>query len=89
MGQTETGVPSVRHDVLISVRMDYETLRELDRIALFEHEKRAALARRFLIEKVQTYLRNPVYKRFLKQLEEKAQREREKESLKAEMKKWK
>jgi predicted transcriptional regulator len=84
----ETGVPAVKHDVLISVRLDCETLRELDRIALFEHEKRATIARRFIIEKVQTYLRNPAYKRFLKQLEEKVQRERERELQKAEEEKW-
>jgi hypothetical protein len=71
-----------------SIRFTKDEVLELNRIALFEHEKRAALARRFLIEKVQTYLRNPVYKRFLKQLEEKAQREQEKESLKVEKKKW-
>jgi predicted transcriptional regulator len=88
MEETETGVPAVKHDVLVSVRLDYDTLRELDRIALFEHEKRATLARRFIIEKVQTYLRNPAYKRFLKQLEEKALRERERELRKAEEKKW-
>jgi hypothetical protein len=38
---------------------------------LFEHEKRAALLRRIIIEKVQVYQRNPAYKRFVKQLEAK------------------
>jgi cell shape-determining protein MreC len=79
---------SVLFGKCFSIRLAKNEVLELSYVALFEHEKRAALARRFLIEKVQTYLRNPVYKRFLKQLEEKAQREQEKESLKVEKKKW-
>jgi hypothetical protein len=73
----------------ISIRFAEGEVLELNSIAFFEHEKRAVLLRRFIIEKVQTYLRNPAYKRFLKQLEEKALRERERELRKAEEKKWK
>ncbi len=88
MATGETGVPEVRHECTLTVRLDYESLRELDRIALFEHEKRATLARRFIVDKIQTYLRNPAYKRFLKMLEEKQQREREREERIAEEKRW-
>jgi predicted transcriptional regulator len=59
----------VKHDVGITVRLDWDIVKELERIALFEHEKRAALLRRIIIEKVQVYQRNPAYKRFIKQLE--------------------
>lgn len=81
-------VPEVTHECTLTVRVDYETLHELERIALYEHEKRATLARRFIVEKVQTYLRNPAYKRFLKMLEEKRQRELERQKRKAEEKRW-
>jgi len=61
--------PKVKHNVGVTVWLDWALVKELERIALFEHEKRAALLRRIIIEKVQVYQRNPAYKRFVKQLE--------------------
>jgi hypothetical protein len=42
----------------------------LDVIALFEKERRATLIRNMLIEKIRVYERNPAFKRFKMQLEQ-------------------
>lgn len=60
----------IMYPVEMNVRLDWETLSMLDKIALFEREKRATMARRIIVEKVQVYERNPAFKRFLKQLEQ-------------------
>lgn len=65
----QTNISAVQHEVGITVRLDWDTVKELEKIALFEHDKRAPLMRRIIVEKVQVYQRNPAYKRFLKQLE--------------------
>lgn len=65
-----TGVPKAEHRIGITIRVDYESLVKIDKIALFEHEDRAVWGRRMLMEKIQVYERNPAFKRFLKQLEE-------------------
>jgi hypothetical protein len=63
--------PKVRNSLPVTVRLDYSTIQALDQIALFEHEKRAAMCRRILLEKIQVYFRYPAFLRFKKQLEEK------------------
>lgn len=47
---------------VLVIRLDDETLTELDRIAEWEHKSRGALARDILVEKVQVYSRRPEYK---------------------------
>jgi hypothetical protein len=47
----------------------------LDQIGLFEHKKPSTLARDILVEKIHVYERNPAFKRFLKQLTEKQEKE--------------
>lgn len=58
---------NVKHNVGITVWVDYPTAKWLEIIALFEHDKRGPLCRRILVEKLQVYQRNPAFKRFLKQ----------------------
>lgn len=74
-GELET----VKYVFELSVRLDWKSLKELEMIALFEREKRATLARRILIEKIQTYERNPAFKRFLRQLEEQKLKDKERD----------
>lgn len=57
---------TVSHNIGITIRLDWESRKELENIALFEREKIAVLLRRIIIEKMQVYQRNPAYKRFLK-----------------------
>ena len=61
-------VETVEHNVGVTVWLDKYSVRELDKISLFEKEKRAPLCRRIILEKIQVYLRNPTYLRWLKQL---------------------
>jgi hypothetical protein len=56
---------------VLSVKVDWEIRRILGDIALFEHKNLAMLARDSLVEKIHVYERNPAFKRFLKQLQEK------------------
>lgn len=65
--EEKISAPQIAHEIPVSVRFDYETLKELDLIALFERKKRAILCRDIIIEKIQVYNRNPAFKRFLKQ----------------------
>lgn len=65
----KTSAPQIEHDIPVSVRFDYETLKDLDLIALFERKKRAVLCRDIILEKIQVYGRYPAFKRFLKQYE--------------------
>jgi hypothetical protein len=73
----------ILYPVEISVRLDWPSLSMLDKIAMYEREKRATMARRILIEKIQTYERNPSFKRFLKQLEEQKQQDRSRKPRRA------
>lgn len=59
----------VEHNIGITLRLDWDSIMGLRRIAAFEKEKVAVLCRRIIVEKMQVYERNPAYKRFLKQLE--------------------
>jgi hypothetical protein len=61
---------SIMYPYEVSVRFDANSLDALDRVAMFEREKRATMARRIIVEKLQVYERNPAFKRFLKQLEQ-------------------
>ena len=48
-------------------------MQELDRISLYERQKRAVLIRNIVIEKTKVYDHNPAYKRFLKDLDSKTE----------------
>jgi hypothetical protein len=61
---------SILYPYEVSVRFDGDTLDLLDKVAMFERDKRATMARRIIVEKLQVYERNPAFKRFLKQLEQ-------------------
>lgn len=61
---------SITYPYEVSVRFDGDTLDLLDKVAMFERDKRATMARRIIVEKLQVYERNPAFKRFLKQLEQ-------------------
>lgn len=62
----ETKNSATKHDIVVSVRFSSDAYRELQDISVFENEKIAVLCRRLLFEKIQSYERNPIYKRFLK-----------------------
>ena len=61
---------SVHFPCQLATKVDWETIRELEDIALYEKKRRATLVRDIIFEKVRVYSRNPAYKRFKKQLEE-------------------
>jgi hypothetical protein len=65
----------LQFNLVLSVKVDWEIHRILEQIGLFEHKKPSTLARDILVEKIHVYERNPAFKRFLKQLEEKKDRE--------------
>jgi hypothetical protein len=69
MQNLEKPANSVTYPYEVSVRFDGDSLDLLDKVALYERDKRATMARRIIIEKLQVYERNPAFKRFLKQLE--------------------
>lgn len=73
LGKFEESQPQreLRFNLVLSVKVDWEISRMLDRIGLFEHKKPSTLAKDILVEKLHCYERNPAFKRFLKQLEEK------------------
>ena len=62
---------TLRFNLVLSVKIDWELRQRLEQISLFEHMKPASLARNILVEKIHVYERNPAFKRFLKQLDEK------------------
>ncbi len=49
----------------MTVRVDWQTRKDLDLIAAYERMKRAPLMRMIIVEKAKTYYRNPAFKRFL------------------------
>jgi hypothetical protein len=61
----------LQFNVVLSIKIDLETHRKLEQIGLYEHKKTSTLARDILIEKIHVYERNPAFKRFLKQYENK------------------
>lgn len=63
-----------------SVRFDWDSLKMLETVALFEREKPATMIRRIVVEKLQVYERNPAFKRFLKELERRKENEKERTS---------
>ena len=67
----------LQFNMVLSVKVDWEIHRMLDQIGLFEHKKSSRLARDILVEKIHVYERNPAFKRFLKQLEEKKRNDEE------------
>ncbi len=52
--------------IVLSVRIDDEMHEKLKLISLYEKMKKSELVRRWLLEKIRTYERNPAYKRWLK-----------------------
>lgn len=67
MADNET--PKINHAINVTVRFDWDMLKQIDQIALFEKEKRAILLRRLIDDKVKVYEMNPAFKRFLKLLQ--------------------
>lgn len=63
----------------LTVWADYETMKDLDLIAAYERMKRGPLMRMILVEKINTYKRNPAYKRFLVLLRAKSLQKKEEE----------
>jgi len=55
-------------NVSITVRIDEEDEKKLDKIALYERTKRGALLRRWIHERIRTFYHNPEYKRWLRDL---------------------
>lgn len=55
------------YNVTKSVRIDEEDAKELEKIALFEKARSGTLLRMWIHDKVETYRRNPEYKRWDKQ----------------------
>jgi len=68
---------SVHFPCQLATKIDWETIHELEDIALYEKKRRATLVRDIILEKVRVYSRNPTYKRFKKQLEEAKSRKTE------------
>lgn len=64
--QTARKQRGIKYPVSKTVKMDFAMLEALERIADFEHEATATLARNILLEKIQVYFRNPAFKRYLK-----------------------
>jgi len=57
-------------NVSITVRIDDEDAKKLDKIALYERTKRGALIRRWIHERIRTFYHNPEYKRWLRDLKD-------------------
>jgi len=55
------------YNVTKSLRIDEEDAKELQKIALFEKARPGTLLRMWIHDKVETYRRNPEYKRWDKQ----------------------
>lgn len=53
---------------VLVIRLDEETLADLEFIASYEHKSRGAMARDILVEKVQAYSRRPDYKAYRRKL---------------------
>jgi len=60
---------TVRYPVVFGTRIDWETMREIDDIALFDRKKPAAWLRDLIVDAVKRYQRNPQYKKFKRDLE--------------------
>jgi len=61
---------TVNFPITLSVKMDWDTRKTIDKIALFEKKKPSTWARDVILERIRTYERNPQYKKFERQLEE-------------------
>ena len=57
------------YNVTKSVRIDEEMAKRLEKISLYEKARPATLLRMWIHDKIQTYYRNPNFKRWLKRLE--------------------
>jgi hypothetical protein len=57
-----------QYNVTKTVRINSEMAEELEFIALYETAKPGTLMRMWLQDRIQTYLRNPKYKRWRKRL---------------------
>jgi len=53
----------------LSIRLDTETMQDLEVIATYEKTSRSTLARHILVEKTQTYGRRPDFKAWRKRFE--------------------
>jgi len=70
-------VKTVQYPLSFSIKIDWEIRNKLRLIAAFEHKKPATLARDIIVEKIRVYERNPAFKRFLKTLEKKGEKQYE------------
>lgn len=68
MAKNDKIPPSMKHEVGVTVRLDWTSLRQLNDISLYEREKRAVVLRRIVVDKIKVYECNPAFKRFQKSL---------------------
>lgn len=75
MSEETTERKTVHYPCQLATKVDWETIKELDDISLYEKKKRATLVRDIVLDKIKVYERNPAYKRFKNQLELMRQKE--------------
>lgn len=59
----------MRYPIVFGTRIDWETMNEIDDIALFDRKKPATWLRDLIVDAVKRYQRNPQYKKFKRDLE--------------------
>lgn len=69
MAKKSSNQQTVSFPYTLGVRLDWDTLKEIGIIGLFDKKKPGTWARDVLVAKVQTYLRRHDYNRFKRQLE--------------------
>jgi len=69
---------TVQYPLMFSTRVDYETMDEIEVIALFDRKKPGTWLRDLVVDAVKRYQRNPQYKKFKRDLEAREAKEREK-----------
>jgi len=60
---------TVKFPITLSIKMDWETMKEIQLIGLFEKKKPSTWARDELVNRIHTYERNPQYLKFKRQLQ--------------------
>jgi len=66
----------IHYPIPVATRIDELTWKELDDIALFDRKKVATWLRDLIVDAVKRYQRNPQYKRFQRELEEREKKRR-------------
>lgn len=67
--ETEKPMRKVHFPIAFTVKINWEINKEIALIGLFENKKPSTWARDILVEKIHTYLRNPQYLKFKRQLQ--------------------